>query len=279
MQAGGGRSILAQIANSAYCGYSLFVSEAIAPWFWQISIPLSIAITVCVWCTASSAGEDHRVYFWMFWVLFGGLAIAGALVTKRLLFITPWLLIAIGTALTSPGARARRRMLLASLIGLGVAGWAGMVGRQWYAAPHFVEPWEALARDAARQAEGGATIVSNSPSFLFYANYAFAERGLLRGPFQPGWIADNRVVGPGESIPAGEVLLFEGVNITQVEAMETLKEQLAAKCKAMGARELLPDYGYALKQRFFGGAGQREYRIAIRSFRCGEGITPLVRPE
>jgi hypothetical protein len=272
-QVSGGPPLASKILNSIYCFYSLFVSESVAPWFWFLSVPACLAILSIAVSTAMLLSKRNRAFAGYFALLFGGMAAIGILNTKRLLFLSAWLLLPVSIALANREKKAVRTVLAASLALVAAVGWLGILSRGWYAAPHFIEPWAQIADEAAVSAEHGGVVVSNSPSFLFYANYALHSHGMLKGPFSPGWVEDPRIVpvaqwsGLDLSKPS-TVLFVNGVNIDFPEETSRVQSWLRAHCVLVSMRQLVPDSGWPLKARFFKGAGQRQYRIELSRYKC-----------
>jgi hypothetical protein len=178
-----GPPLVSMILNSAYCLYSLFVSESVAPWFWLLSIPACFAILLSVIATVALLSKQNRAFVVYFALLFGGMATIGIIGTKRLLFISTWLLLSFSIAIANQKMKGVRTVLVVSLVFLSAVGWIGILARRWYAAPHFIEPWAEIAEEAAVSLESGEVVVSNSPPFFFYANYALHRRGMLKGSF------------------------------------------------------------------------------------------------
>ena len=266
-----GPPVISQALNSIYNLYSLLVSESVAPWFWYASIPVSAAILLSLTATAVLLPRQGRAFLAYFALLFGGLAALGIIGTKRLLFISPWLLLSFSVALANRKAQIVRAGLAISLAFIAAVGWAGVFARKYYAAPHFIEPWSEIADEAAQAVKKGGVVVANSPSFRFYANYSFRNRGMLKGRFFPGWIDDPRVLtaapwpDSGISGPS-QVLFVDGVNIS--EAPDRAEAWLLSNCAPGPVRQVVPDTGYALKNRFFQTFGQRPFRISLRQFQC-----------
>jgi hypothetical protein len=75
--------------------------------------------------------------------------------------LTPWLLLALAVALTRASTNVRRA-LVAALALIAVIGWFGTFARRYYAAPHFVEPWQSLSAQVAADWRVGATVISNN---------------------------------------------------------------------------------------------------------------------
>ena len=112
-----------------------------------------------------------RRFLVYFALLVGVLAALDFITTKRALMLTPWLLLALAVAVTRASTNVRLA-LLAALALIAVIGWFGTFARRYYAAPHFVEPWQSLRAQVAADWRGGATVISNSGPFLLYMGYA-----------------------------------------------------------------------------------------------------------
>lgn len=265
--------------NSVYCFYSLFISESVAPWFWPLSLPASIAILLSIIATLVLLPKQHRVFIVYFGLLFVGMTAIGIVGTRRLLFISGWLLLSFSIALGNRKMKALRTLLMLSLVVVSLVGWTGIFAKKWYAAPHFIEPWAEIADEAATGVGQGQIVVSNSPAFLFYANYALRDHALLTSSFHPGSVRDPRITAifADSRVPAlhtivpttpSNVLFVNGVNHGAIEDTERIESWLRSNCSLVSMRQLVPDSGYALKSRYFEGSAQPQYRIALENFRC-----------
>lgn len=266
-------AIYSKVALAAYNLYVLFVSESVAPWFWYISLPAVIAIAASLVLLFRSVGPHPRLFLLYFAVAFCGLAALGKLDTKRLLFISGWLIMAFGAALANAPQANSRRWLMPTLLFTAAIGWIGIVNRHWYAAPHFLEPWRALAEQGAQNVQEGSLIVTNSPALQFYLNYALAEKGLLTRPFRPGWVDDPRVFSVQRwlaAAPAGRhtVLVVAGVNQRLNRQTGELERSLQSTCSMTESSHLLPDSGSALKEALFPQFREPAFRISLEKFTC-----------
>ena len=172
-----------------------------------------------------------------------------------------------------------RTVLVLSLVFVATVGWAGIFFRGWYAAPHFIEPWADIADEAATSVEHGDIVVGNSPSFLFYANYALRKHGMLQAPFSPGWVEDPRIVAVDrwssfDSPNYSTVLFVDGVNTSTLEETDRVQSWLRSNCVLLSMRQLVPDPGYLLKTRFFKGYPRRPYRIELERYKCPSPARP-----
>jgi hypothetical protein len=258
--------------NAAFNLYALFVSESVAPWFWLLSIPAAIAIAVVLVATVFLIEGHARRFYFYFLALFGIMAGIGIIGTKRLLFISGWLLVAVGCALAN-SERPRLRLLLAASLLLTIAiGWAGIFSRRHYAALHYIEPWAVLAKRAAQKIDQGQIVVSNSPSFLFYLNASLHELRPSRND-RPGWASGTGVISLLQSdlpvtLPSKELMFVSGVNTSATERTGQAEEWLMSRCRLESTDHLLRDDGFELKKHYFHIDIDDPYRIRVEHFDC-----------
>lgn len=267
-------SLVSKVLNTVYNLYSLFVSESVAPWFWYLSIPAAICMVVSIYWTVALLSNVRRwlVYFA---ALFGGMAVLGIISTKRLLFISDWLLLAFAIALSSPGTKAARTWLTLALAIVSAIGWGGIVSRKYYAAPHFIEPWAEIADQAALTLRDGTPIVTNNASFLFDLHYSLQKLGMISGSSPPGLAEYPGVVRveawDKSAYPGLRMVLFvKGVNTGVIDQTEQVEGWLHSHCAPGGEQTLVPDSGAALKARFFTAKNQQQppFRISLQRFDC-----------
>lgn len=267
-----GHGIVATILNCGFNLYAMFVSESVAPWIWMLSIPAAIAIGITVASTVFLVqGTGRRLYFG-FLACFGIMAASGIIGTKRLLFISGWLLIGLGCALAN-GKHPRWRMLLvSSLIVIVFIGWVGILSRKYYASLHYIEPWETLAQEAAQNIGRGQVVISNSPSFLFYLNTSLYKLGLSNED-RPQWAEGPGVISllpPNipESFPSNEIMLVRGVNTSAKQRTAYVEQWMISHCRLESSQRLLHDDGFELKKRYFPADVDEPYRIYVEQFDC-----------
>ena len=162
--------------------YNIFISESVAPWFLVLGIPACVCIGVCVLLTLKCApprpgvfhlrhavdrrDDGHRDH-----------QCQAAIARRRRGCCFP-----LGVTLAELPRGRERTILSATLCGILLVGWYGIISRQHYSAPRFIEPWQQVADEAADRAHAGAMIIGNHPSFFFYLKYA------LHDPEDPeGW--------------------------------------------------------------------------------------------
>jgi hypothetical protein len=273
------QSHLGIVATAAFNVYSFFVSEAVAPWFWLLSLPAGLAALACIGLVAASVPVPARRFF-----LYGGfcialMAVTGILLTKRLLLIAPWVLLPIGVAVGTSKSLVTRIGLPLALLLIGGIGWYGVYARRYYAAPRFIEPWERTAQDAAAKIRGGAMIIANNPSFFFYLTY------ILRVPengatwkfagMLPDQVQHPQVKSPEQWLASGHpfapsLIWVRGMGGQITEGpMEQAAQELDHGCGARTSRLFMRDEGYKWKQRIFPERDELPWRIEVREYDCG----------
>ena len=269
---------LAILANTAFNVFSLFVSESVAPWYWWLSVPAGLAVLLCVVLVAWWLPRPARRFLFYSAVLIVVMALLGILQTKYLLMLSPWVLLPVGVAIEAAKPRWATFALAAALLIIGAAGWYGIYSRRYYSAPRFIEPWQEVAGDAAAKISGGATVIADHPSFLFYLTY------LLRVPNQNGpWkfegllpdsVKHPQVYSPAGWLAAGHptsgkmILVRGGRDPGGNEPIDDAARQLDQSCGSISSRLRMRDEGYKWKQRFFPQLGEPQWRIEIREYDC-----------
>jgi hypothetical protein len=271
----GGHSATAIMLTGIYDLYCLFVSESVAPWFWWLGVPAGIAIVVCVLAALLWSPLPAKRFLAYFSLLFAAMTLLSILDVKRSMLLAAWLILPIGVAL---GTQPARRSLIASLAVIGAVGWFGILQRGLYAAPHWVEPWESVAKQAADVVHAGGIAIGNNPSFFFYLTYQLPQEeagaarsfsGLLpdsvrrRNVYEPEqWIAAGRPMGP--------ITLFVRGMRYNVPADSTVETErwLDSHCKLTSAQQMVRDAGAKWKLRYSTATGQMEWRIQTRLYGC-----------
>jgi len=90
--------------------------------------------------------KEVRRFHLYFPFLYALMVLLDAGSTKRLLFISPWLLLGVACALADRTRTWSRWLLLASLSLIAASGWFGTLTRRYYASTHFLEPWPQVAQ-------------------------------------------------------------------------------------------------------------------------------------
>jgi hypothetical protein len=276
------------LANMAFNVFSLFVSESVAPWFWWLSIPAALAILCCVilviwWLTLPA----RRL------LLYGALliiamALIGILQTKYLLMISPWVLLPAGIAIETTKPRWATFGLAGALLLIGAVGWYGIYSKRFYSAPQFVEPWQEVAANSANQISGGATVVADHPSFLFYLTY-YLHLPAQNGPWRFEGLLPNAVTHPqvfsskgwldaGHPTQGKMIVIRAGRDPGGNPPIEQAVNLLDQSCGSISSRLRTRDTGYAWKQRFFPSLGEPLWRIEIREYDCNATNSRQIYP-
>jgi hypothetical protein len=216
------------------------------------------------------------------------MALLGILQTQYLFMLSPWVLLPVGVAIDAAKPRWATFALAAALLIIGAAGWYGIYSRRYYSAPQFIEPWQEVARDADAKIRGGATVISDRPSFLFYLTY------LLRVPSQNGpWsfegllpdsIKHPQVYSTGGWLAAGHptsgkmILVRRGGESGEDKSMDDAARQLDQSCGSISSRLRMRDEGYKWKQRFSPQLGEPQWRIEIREYDCDQSNSKQIYP-
>jgi hypothetical protein len=262
----------------------MFVSESVAVWYWALGIPAVIAVAAAMFFTALHTPPAGRRFLAYFIVALAAMSAIGVVSTKRAMMIAPWLVLAVALAVGSIDGRRVRRGFAAALIVVLAIGWFGIFDRKIYAAPHWVEPWNRLAHEAAAVVRGGGIVIGNNLSFFFYLTYLLPpetppERyqfsGILpdsvhaQGVFSPEqWIGK----GPKGARPiAPHMMLVKGLHYGVPPAATDETEQwLDRNCHLTSDRLLAHDIGAELKLRFGPADNQIPWRVEVRSYDCAQ---------
>ena len=258
--------------------YILFVSESVAPWFWYLGIPAGIAVMTCLILAFVTSARVERKFMAYFFALFLFMTVSGIMEPKRLLFISPWLVMSIGVALGTLRMALIRRVLVISLAIPAAIGWFGICARNLYAAPRWVEPWPQIARQSALVVQGNGIVIGNNPSFFFYLTYSLHAEGQhgngqfagflpssvrVPGIYDAGqWVAANRPT-------ARTVELVKGVHYS-ISATPTQEAEvwLGQHCNLQGVEREIPDPGVAWKRRYAPQIDQPDWRVEVRTYAC-----------
>ena len=174
--------------------------------------------------------------------------------------ISPWLILPIRTTLGTLALPSAGRWLAGLLILVGAIGWYGIFSRKFYAAPHWTEPWDQVAREAAEVAGNGGIVIGNNPSFFFYMTYLTPStnpetKGYFAG-LLPGILHAPNVYTPQQGIEAGSpttrtVAVFDGLSFgVPGPSMDEIRAELSARCKPLGEQDLVRDTGAKWKQEY-----------------------------
>ncbi len=275
------RPVYSGLATMFFCGYNvytLFVSESVAPWFWYFSIPALAAIAYCSVLLLRHGPPAARRLFLGFLLCTLAMTLLNLINTKRLLFLSPWLLISLAAMLGSLPRPVLRKGAILALGLVGAIGWFGILSRRYYAAPRLIEPWEPVAERAAGEVRKGAVLIGNNPSFFFYLTNAIRSPGESgSGEFvgsYPVWLSHPQLFDPIQWLQAGQVygpttLLVKGATDEAYWGSTAATEAaLDENCHLDAVERKMADTGFAWKQRWFADARQPAWRIEVRTYQC-----------
>jgi hypothetical protein len=270
----------AMVAEVGYPLFSIFGSVAVAPWYLPLSIPVfaaTIALLVSIWC---SPGRRWLVYLGLSVVL---LELSGQTNVKRVLFLLPWLFVAMILAALGKAA-SYPRLAWAAIVTLVVAGWIGIISGRHYATANLYEPWKNVAQVVAGNARAGDTVISDSFPFFFYMNYQLgleretqADSGsdLTAGVYQSHGYRILEPDGEEQWLDGlkGKVVLVSGAAyLDEVQWMASLNDRLHQRCNIQGEYRAVPDPALAFKTKFVKDAPALAYRVDVTWFDCsGQG--------
>jgi hypothetical protein len=270
---------ISALATGVYNLYCLFVSESVAPWFWALGIAAGLAIGCAMLVSYICAGSLARRFLLYFCALLAAMTFLQIGNTKRMLMISPWLILPVGVAIASSSFPAARRWLAISLVLVGAIGWFGIFSRNLYAAPHWVEPWKQVSLQAAEVVRSGdGIVIGNNPSLFFYLTYLLPSTDPVRNGhfagFLPATVRAPNVYSPQQWIDAGSpvaktVAVFDGLSFeVPGPSMDDIRRAINSKCEVTKEERFVHDSGAQWKQKYQPISGQREWRILVTSYGC-----------
>jgi hypothetical protein len=266
----------AMIAEVGYSLFSIFGSVAVAPWFLPLSIPVFVATLALLFVIWFSPGRRWLVYFAVSLLL---LALSGHMDVKRVLFLLPWLFIAMVLAVLGSAA-THSRLASVAIVTIVIAGWIGIVSGKHYATTNLLEPWSTVAEVVANDARHGSTVVSDSFPFFFYLNYQLGLERETQAATGADLTADvyqshgYRIFEPdGEeqwlSGLKGNLVLVSGASyLDEVQWTASLDATLRERCRVQEEYRAAPDPAFALKAKFAKNAPALAYRTQVTWFDC-----------
>ena len=268
---------LGLVFNIGYNIYLVFVSESVAPWFWAFSIASSVAIAACLLLLLQYRSPARRFFVYFLYVI-ACLTALGIIMSKRTFFMTPWLVLPLGVALGTMPHRLPRRVLLSALALCAAVGWYGIFSRSLYSAPHWLEPWDAVARESADTVRGGGIVIGNNPSFFFYLTYLLPvtpvepHAGTFAG-LLPASVRAENVYTPQQWLNAGRptrktVVMAEGEHYgSSADPTDETERWLDSHCALQGIEKKTRDSGANFKQ-IYARLTQLEWRVQVRHYSC-----------
>jgi Dolichyl-phosphate-mannose-protein mannosyltransferase len=280
------RSLTAGVLIGGFQLYNAFVSESVAPWFWALSVPALLCISVVLLTTFFHAPWPVRRLLIYFLALLAVMTAIGIITSKRLLPEAAWLLLPTAVAASVLPRGILRVLFFAGLGGILLVGWFGIVTRRYYSAPRFIEPWAQVSAEAAARSRANALVVGNNPSFFFYLAYSLQSAGrpgsgeILKDFSSP--LSHAPVFHAGDWLAQGEplreeVFLVRGAPgpLDEGPAWDA-QTWLDTHCSLLVSQQLLPDPEYAFKARFFP-EGALPWRIQTRDYSCANAMRAPAR--
>lgn len=270
--------------NAAYNFYVLFVSQAVAPWFWKLSVPADIGVVaLLIFVVAGASGIGRRFLIFSL-LLFALIALSGIQRTEELLLLGPWILLPMAIALGTIEKWQWRIPMAIALAAVAAIGWFGILNRRYYADSGFFEPWNTVAQDASDALRNGSGVISTDSSFFFYLTYALKPSqpnsfwrfmGSLPRQVQYPSAWDPQQWEEAGGLKPASVLWIRGSSPPEELAeMNRVGERLSAECGDRITRYLTRDPSYTWKQRFVPNFSGPAWRIEIRQYFCGQSATP-----
>ncbi len=199
---------------------------------------------------------------------------------KRLLFVSPWLLLSIALACSS----TERRGALTATFAVGTIfsiGWLGIATGKHRATSNFYEPWAVVAAQTAGDARNGSVIISDSTPYFFYLNYAL---GLESVPWRGTYLGQdnyqrlasvsvfNENLDPHLAPSFPSVTLISGVDLEPAMTKESaILAALVSSCHLLSEQHSIPDPALDYKRMIDPRAPLINYRVSVRRFDCSHG--------
>jgi len=275
--------------NAGFNVYVLLVSDSVAPWFWRFGIPGALAVASCFILAFLGTKGPARQFLVFSALLIALMAALGILRTETLLLVAPWILLPLAAALVKPNQRQRIRALAALLFVVAGIGWYGTYRRQYYASRRFLQPWPAIAAEAAGALGQGSGVIGNNPSFFFYLTYALKIPGTAPMPWRfmgmlPRDVHSENVWAPEEWITAGRPIRPRMFWIRGMRGpdegtpMAAAADWLDHVCGDRSIHFLSRDPGYSLKQRYLPERGDLVWQVETHEYDCSQGVAPPAAP-
>jgi hypothetical protein len=191
----------------------------------------------------------------------------GIMNNRRLSLFGPWLILFLTGLLAT--SRLKRAAAVALLLVFGT-GWAGILVGRWYATFRHIEPWEEVVSIALDLAGPGDLVISNHPSFYFYAGRQLGwtdRHGATplsvehrSGRDFTGFYDWEQLVSQEERV----VYVRSAVNPTDLALEQRLVDFLDQNFRLTFERRYLEDSASVLKNRFV--RNQPRWRIELRAY-------------
>ena len=268
-----------EILQVGYMLFALLASVAVAPWFLPWSVPALFA-SACVYLLLVFK-TTSRKYTLYFLILILGLQATHTLDLKRLLFVSPWLMLAIALCCTT-GSRVVTRATYAALASVLCIGWIAIINGKHPATTNFYEPWQTVATAAFKDAQDGSAIVSDSVVFFFYLDrVAGMDRITSFGPYLGTSAYESRGLKVFENGFPADVTPTRFRRVVAVrsmampsswEAMNHTVERLKQSCRLLQSQRLVPDPAAEYRKVLVPYMPVVPSRILIDTFDCSRPL-------
>ena len=266
---------ITDLLQLGYMLFALLASVAVAPWFFLWSVPaLLAAACVYLFLLIQPASRKYALYFLLLILALQG---THTLDLKRLLFVSPWLILAIALSCTT-GLRHWKQASVSALAFVFSIGWIGIISGKHPATTNFYEPWQSVATRAFKEAQQGDAIVSDSGVFFFYLDQlagldrvssnnvylgrsAYESRGLH--VFEDGFPAGTAPTQFSRVIAVRSMAMaysWETMNHT----VETLKQS----CRLLHSERMVPDPAAEYRRVLVPYMPAQPTRVAVDTFEC-----------
>lgn len=264
------RSIVSRLAYGVWNLYLSIGGESVAPWVIPAIavgvIGAVVAFATAWWC----GGNDVRKLLLGYLAALFALAIIGQSGAKRILFLTPLLLIGLGVAVRIASGSARH-LIITGLAAVAAVGWIGVAAPREFATLRLLDPWPEAATAAATWLDDGGSVVGFHPTLFYYltliegdgVHYDPAVRRKMTRAITV--YSDPDAI----SVPDGRVLVVESSGfIDRQRALGVVADRLRIRCNEDWSRGYLPDPNADLRNKHGAEATHQKYEIALTAFTC-----------
>ncbi|HRP08407.1 MAG TPA: glycosyltransferase family 39 protein, partial [Gemmatimonadales bacterium] len=268
---GEARGIVGRLAYGAWNGWLAIGGESIAPWAMPWSALALLGCGAAVLSGLLAGRGAARAALLGFALSLAVLALIGQSGAKRILFLTPWLLLGLGMLAVEMSGRIHRVFIAGLSLTLGI-GWLGVAIPESYATLRFSDPWYEVASVSRSWIDDGGTVIGNHPTlFHLIGRTYFDSLGaavLEPGAAPPGTI-DAGAMTPPSLDGLQRVLLVESAGfVARQERADLIFGRIRENCDRKWSRGLLPDNAAAFKNRFAAESSHRSYRIVLTAYEC-----------
>ena len=265
----------AAFAKICFMLFALIASVSVAPWFLLWSIPAGIAVAgLFITMLSIKSSRPAAIHFLL---LIVGLAITSHLDLKRLLFLTPWLMLSVALCISRASGLKAQIPLAATALAFAI-GWLGIATGLHPATSNFYEPWRAVAETTSHEARQGEIIISDSTTYFFYLNQVL---GLNNVPAAGPYLGEALYKSRGLSVyrdayPAGTrlasmpgLVVVRGAGVTaDTQSLNATLAELRRRCTPVSLVRSTPDPGAGYKQMLDPAAPLVQFRVTLEKFDC-----------